>query len=33
MPKDFYPHPYQTEAIRRLEEHDHYGLFLDMGLG
>lgn len=30
---DFVPHDYQREAIKRLEEHDHYGLFLDMGLG
>lgn len=29
----FIPHDYQKEAIKRLEEHDHYGLFLDMGLG
>ena len=29
----FTPHPYQREAIIRIEEHDRYGLFLDMGLG
>lgn len=29
----FSPHPYQLAAIRRLEAHSHYGLFLDMGLG
>ncbi len=29
----FEPHPYQEEAINRLERFDHYGLFLDMGLG
>jgi SNF2 family DNA or RNA helicase len=29
----FIPHAYQAEAIDRLERFDHYGLFLDMGLG
>jgi len=29
----FEPHLYQEEAIKRLEQFDHYGLFLDMGLG
>jgi len=29
----FHPHEYQREAIRRIEEHPRYGLFLDMGLG
>ena len=29
----FNPHPYQAEAIRRLERFPNYGLFLDMGLG
>lgn len=29
----FSPHAYQAEAVRRLETIDHYGLFLDMGLG
>lgn len=29
----FVPHEYQRKAIGRLLEHDHYGLFLDMGLG
>jgi len=29
----FTPHPYQAEAIRRLERFENYGLFLDMGLG
>lgn len=29
----FTPHPYQREAIKRLETNDRYGLFLDMGLG
>lgn len=30
---EFIPHPYQAEAIKRIEEHEKYGLFLDMGLG
>lgn len=30
---EFVPHPYQAAAIKRLETIDHYGLFLDMGLG
>ncbi len=30
---EFIPHPYQTEAIDRLERLPNYGLFLDMGLG
>lgn len=29
----FIPHPYQREAIDRLERFPSYGLFLDMGLG
>ena len=29
----FIPHEYQREAIERLLTNDHYGLFLDMGLG
>lgn len=29
----FQPHAYQAEAIRRIEEHPRYALFLDMGLG
>ena len=29
----FTPHPYQREAIARIEEHYRYGLFLDIGLG
>lgn len=29
----FTPHPYQSEAIGRLERFPKYGLFLDMGLG
>jgi len=29
----FIPHAYQTEAIERIKNNDHYGLFLDMGLG
>ena len=29
----FIPHPYQAEAIERLERFPNYGLFLDMGLG
>lgn len=29
----FTPHPYQSEAIDRLERFPKYGLFLDMGLG
>ena len=29
----FIPHDYQQTAIERLLENDHYGLFLDMGLG
>ena len=29
----FIPHDYQREAIKRVEENNHYGLFLDMGLG
>lgn len=29
----FQPHDYQREAISRMLEHPHYGLFLDMGLG
>lgn len=29
----FFPHPYQREAIQRLIDNDHYGLLLDMGLG
>ncbi len=29
----FIPHPYQAEAIDRLERLPNYGLFLDMGLG
>ena len=29
----FIPHEYQQTAIERLLENDHYGLFLDMGLG
>ena len=29
----FKPHAYQEEAIKRIEEHPCYGLFLDMGLG
>ncbi len=30
---EFIPHPYQSEAIERLERFPNYGLFLDMGLG
>lgn len=33
MGNRFVPHPYQREAIKRLEEIPRYGLFLDMGLG
>lgn len=29
----FIPHDYQMEAKERLLDNDHYGLFLDMGLG
>lgn len=29
----FKPHAYQEEAVKRIEEHPCYGLFLDMGLG
>lgn len=29
----FKPHEYQSFAIEKLFENDHYGLFLDMGLG
>ena len=29
----FIPHDYQREAVKRIFEHSHYGLFLDMGLG
>jgi SNF2 family DNA or RNA helicase len=29
----FIPHEYQQTAIERLLKNDHYGLFLDMGLG
>ena len=30
---EFVPHPYQADAIERIEDHEKYGLFLDMGLG
>ena len=30
---EFKPHDYQREAITRLIQNPHYGLFLDMGLG
>lgn len=29
----FIPHDYQQEAINRIFDYTHYGLFLDMGLG
>lgn len=30
---EFVPHDYQREAVNRLFDYSHYGLFLDMGLG